>query len=128
MSKQRIKVVNPKDGWLGTEYYIGGQKIDSVKSVDFRVAVDEMPVFTFETIGLPDIDMSGDVFFSFTPDTVQQAVAVLQNEFKNNRDSRNALVASITSTLREMPKEMGMYDVAELIANSIVGIEDEKAV
>lgn len=70
---QRVKVVNPNECWLGTEYYIDGKKIKNVKSVDFRVAVDEVPRFTFETMGLPDIDMSGDIRFRFTPETVQQA-------------------------------------------------------
>lgn len=35
----RIKVVNPNESWMGTEYYIDGKKINNVRSVDFRVAV-----------------------------------------------------------------------------------------
>lgn len=81
----RVKVVNPGDCWLGTEYYINDQKIDRVKSVDFRVAVDEMPTFTFETMGLPDIDMSGDVRFSFTPETVEEAKKVIERESRKHR-------------------------------------------
>ena len=80
MGRPRVKVVNPNEGWMGTEYYIDGKKIERVKSVDFRVAVDEVPQFTFETMGLPDIDMSGDIRFKFTPETVQQASVVLRNE------------------------------------------------
>lgn len=79
----RVKVVNPNDDWLGTEYYIDGQKIERVKSVDFRVAVDEVPTFTFETIGAPDIDMSGDIQFSFTPQTVDEARKIIEHETKN---------------------------------------------
>lgn len=45
----RIKVVNPNESWMGTEYYIDGKKINNVRSVDFRVAVDEVPCFAFET-------------------------------------------------------------------------------
>ena len=67
MEIQRVKVVNPNESLRGTEYYIGGNKIENVKSVDFRVAVDEVPCFTFETLGLPDIDMAGDIQFSHTP-------------------------------------------------------------
>lgn len=73
----KVKVVNPNGDWRGTECCIDDKKIKNVKSVDFRVAVDEIPKFTFETIGLPDIDMSGDIRFRFTPETVQQAVIVL---------------------------------------------------
>lgn len=93
--EQRIKVINPNKGWLRTEYYIDGHEISDVKKIDFHVAVDETPVFTFETFGLPDIDMSGDIFFKFTPDTVQQAILILQNEFKNNEESQNALILAI---------------------------------
>lgn len=80
MGGSRVKVVNPNEGWMGTEYYIDDKKIKNVKSVDFRVAVDEVPQFTFETMGLPEIDMDGDIRFKFTPETVQQASAVLRNE------------------------------------------------
>lgn len=120
---QRVKVVNKGDSWLGTEYYIDENKVNNVKSVDFHVAFDEVPAFTFETCGLPDIDMPGSVQFSFTPETVQQAAVVLQNEFKNNAELRKALVVSIVGVLKELPKEIGLYDVAENVADRIVGLE-----
>lgn len=120
---QRIKIVNPKEGWRGTECYIGGQKIGNVKGIDFRVAVDEVPVFTFETLGLPDIDMSGDAYFGFTPETVQQAAVVMQNEFISNSENYKGLVASIASVLRDIPADMKLYDVAKQIADRIIGIE-----
>lgn len=80
----RVKVVNPGDSWLGTEYCINNQKIDHVRSVDFRVAVDEVPTFTFEPMGLPDIDMPGDIRFSFTPKTVEEAKKVLEHEARKH--------------------------------------------
>ena len=52
MGIPRVKVINPNENWMGTEYYIGNKKIEHVKSVDFRVAVDEFPQFTFETMGV----------------------------------------------------------------------------
>lgn len=97
----RVKVINPTEGWLGTEYYIDGKKIKNVKSVDFRVAVDEIPHFTFETIGLPDIDMSGDIRFKFTPETVQQAVMVLRNELLTKGTLYNGFLESMLSALDE---------------------------
>lgn len=101
MEIQRVKVVNPNESWHGTECYIDGNKIQNVRSVDFRVAVGEVPQFTFETLGLPEIDMTGDIQFSFTPETVQQAAVVLQNEFQNNMASRFALYDSVRSVLDE---------------------------
>ena len=101
MAIPRVKVVNTNESWMGTESYIDGKKIPNVRSVDFRVAVDEVPQFTFETLGLPEIDMQGDVQFSFTPETVQQAAVVLKNEFQNNMASRFALYDSVRSVLDE---------------------------
>ena len=120
----RVKVVNSNDGWIGTEYYIDGKKIDEVKSVDFRVAVDEAPSFTFETFGLPDIEMSAIPKFRFTPETVQEATIVLQNEFRTNSASRKALVDFIASVLEEIPdkEEFWVSDLAGTIANRIIGI------
>ena len=79
MGIPRVKVVNPNYDYRGTECYIDGNKVKGVKSVDFRVAVDEVPQFFLETIGLPEIDMPGTVQFSFSPETVQQAAAVLKH-------------------------------------------------
>ena len=101
MALPRVKVVNPNESWRGTECCIDGKKISNVRSVDFRVAVDEVPKFTFETLGLPEIDMHGDIQFSFTPETVQQAAVVLKNEFQNNMASRFALYDSVRSVLDE---------------------------
>ena len=125
MAIPRVKVVNPNEGWHGTEYYIDGKKIPNVRSVDFRVAVDEAPQFTFETIGLPDIDMPGDVQFSFTPETVQQAAVVLRNEFKWNAESMGSLIASIESAINDALEKTWQYDLAVRIAHRIVGLEEK---
>ena len=118
----RVKVVNLNGGWMGTEYYIDDKKIDKVKSVDFHVAVDEAPSFIFETFGLPNIEMSAIPQFRFTPETVQEATIVLQNEFRTNSASRKALVDSIASVLEEMEDGTGLYIVAESVVNRIIGI------
>ena len=123
MEIQRVKVVNPNESWLGTEYYIDGKKISNVRSVDFRVAVDEVPQFTFETLGLPEICMAGDVQFRFTPETVQQAAVVLMNEFKTNDESMDALIASIESAIDDAPETISRHELSEMIAKRIVGLE-----
>ena len=125
MAIPRVKVVNSNESWHGTEYYIDGNKVNNVKSVDFRVAVDEIPKFTFETLGLPEIDMTGDVQFRFAPETVQQAAVVLQNEFKKNSEIMDALIESIESSINDAPKEICKHDLAVLIAKRIVGSEDD---
>ena len=137
MALPRVKVVNPNESWMGTTYYIDGKKIQNVRSVDFRVAVDEAPQFTFETIGLPEIDMPGEVQFSFTPETVQQAAVVLRNELSKRGDLYNVFLASMRSAIdddfwntRETcgnDLDIGKDDfneAAELMLNRLIGLED----
>ena len=132
----RVKVVNPNEGWMGTEYYIDGKKIENVKSVDFRVAVDEVPQFTFETMSLPDIDMSGDIRFKFTPETVQQASAVLRNELMTRGGLYHIFLESMLSALDDKfwdsrdrngnDLDLGEEDFKEaaaLMLNRLIGIE-----
>lgn len=132
----RVKVVNPNEGWMGTECYIDGKKIEKVKSVDFRVAVDEVPHFTFETIGLPDIDMSGDIRFKFTPETVQQASVVLRNELMTSGGLYHIFLESMLSALDDKfwdsrdrngnDLDLGEEDFKEaaaLMLNRLIGIE-----
>ena len=111
--------------WVGTQCFIDEMKIKATQGVDFHVAVNEVPTFTFKTVGMPDIDMQGQVRFSFTPQTVEYAAEVLQHEFKTNPESYNALVSSIESALKEMPdkEELWTSDVAKSVANRIVGIK-----
>ncbi len=136
MGIPRVKVVNPNESWLGTEYYIDDKKIKNVKSVDFRVAVDEMPQFTFETMGLPDIDMRGDIRFKFTPGTIQQAVIVLRNELLTKGELYNGFLASMASAVDDefwksrdtcgYALDIGYEDFKEaaiLMLNRLIGIE-----
>ncbi len=139
MGCSRVKVVNPNEDWMGTECYIDGKKIKRVKSVNFRVAVDEIPQFTFETMGLPEIDMSGNIRFQFTPEIVQQASIVLRNELIANKDLRGKFLTSMLSALdddfwnsRETAGnqlDIGYDDfkeAAELMLNRLIGIEKEE--
>ena len=123
MGITRVKVVNPTESWRGTECYIDGNKVKGVRSVDFRVAIDEVPQFTFETLGLPEICMAGDVQFRFTPETVQQAAVVLMNEFKTNFESMDALISSIESAIDDAPETISRHELSKLIAKRIVGLE-----
>ena len=41
-----VKITNPNPyDWRGTKCFIDGNKVPRVKSIDFHVAVDEIPVF-----------------------------------------------------------------------------------
>ena len=138
MAIPRVKVVNPNKSWRGTECYIDGNKIQNVRSVDFRASVDEVPQFTFETLGLPEIDMPGTVQFRFTPETVQQAVVVLQYELSKRGSLYDSFLESMRSAIdkdfwntRETcgnELDIGEDDfnkAAELMLNRLIGLEDK---
>ena len=98
----KVKVYNPEGkGWMGTQYEIDGRKIHRVKSVDFHVAVDELPSFEFDMMGLPDIEMNGDVRFRFTPKTVTDAVAVLRHELLAHEEVYNGFKASLKAAIEK---------------------------
>lgn len=132
----RVKVVNLNDDRIGTECYINEKKIECVKAVDFRVAVDEVPIFTIETMGAPDIDMSGDICFSFTPKTIREAVMVLRNELLKHGDFYNGFLASMRSAIDDKFWDSRNYngymcdigdedfdEAAELMLKRIIGEE-----
>ena len=51
-----VKIVNPSPyDWRGTQCFIDGNKVPRVKSVDFHVAVDEVPTFVFKMMAEPEL-------------------------------------------------------------------------
>ena len=123
MSIQRAKIVSDNDS-LRTRCFVGENELHGVRGVDFKQIAGEFPRLEFDVFGVPDIETFGDVQFSFTPETVQQAAVVLQNEFKRNAESMGALIASIESAINDAPEEAWKHELAILIAKRIVGSED----
>lgn len=126
----RVRVVNPNEGWLGTEYYIEGKKIDKVKRIDFSVGVEGIPTFVFEIMGIPDIDISGRIIFDCKSESVTEAVKILRNELLKHEDLYNGFTASISGALKDHwccglpfdPEE----DVAKKILDYVIGEEHEE--
>ena len=56
---------------------------------------------------------------------VQQSAMILRDEFIHNDDAKEALVASIESAMKDAPEEVFAHDMAILIANRIIGLEDK---
>ena len=51
-------------------------------------------------MGCPEIDMLGDVRFSFTPHTIEKAVKVLRNELLKIGDIYKGFLSSMESAVR----------------------------
>lgn len=98
MSVVKITNPNPYD-WLGTKYFIDGNEVPRVKSVDFHVSVDEVPIFNFEMMGVPDIEMECLAQISFTSQSITDAISVLRHELLQHGEIYHGFKASLKSAL-----------------------------
>lgn len=118
---QRVKVTNQNNDCCLTECYIDGKKMEFVRSVDFHVAFDEVPSFTFGVFGLPDIDMLGRVSFDFTTKTVEEAIKVIRNELLKHDELYNGFRASILSAFREFENGIDITELADNVLKRLIG-------
>lgn len=128
---EHIKITNKdrfsKNGWQGTKVQVGEYEVSGVRSVDFRVAVDEVPTFIIETVAEPEIEMDGEAVFKYHPETIKEAARVIRKSFARGNENYNALVSSIKSVIDEYrPNSENEYRIREAqdIADRILGIEN----
>lgn len=113
------------DNTIATRVFIGQNHIKDVTSVSFEQSAGELPVFTFETRDYPDIEIeNAEILFRFAPETIENAAKVLIHSFDTDKNLYDAFVASIESALKEIPAGTGMYDMAEAVADRIIGKEE----
>lgn len=89
------------------------------KAVDFHVEVNKIQTF----VSTSDIDMLGDVRFSFTSKIVEEAVKVLRNELLKHEDFYNGFLASIISAIKDSESNIYASEMAENILKRIIGEE-----
>lgn len=109
---------------MGAKCYINGQEIDRVASIELHVGTNMVPTFDLEVVGAPDIDMLADVRFSFTPETVEQAVKVLRNELLKHGCVYDGFLECITSALNEIGHSLPNWDtksISKEILKRIIG-------
>lgn len=123
-----VKIINPSPyNWMGTQYFIDGHEVPRVKSVDFHVAVDELPTFVFEMVAEPDIEMECLAQISFTSQSITDAVSVLRHELLQHGEIYRGFKASLKSALERYnycglpfePEE----EIADKILNFMIGEE-----
>lgn len=109
---------------IATRVFIGDNHISGVTRAVFEQSSMEIPSFTLEMNGYPDILIdNADICFRFTPDTTKDATKVIRHSFSSDRELYDAFVASIASALKEVPANTGLYDVAQVVADRIIGRE-----
>lgn len=95
-----VKITNPNPcDWLGTKYFIDGNEVPRVKSVDFHVSVDEVPIFNFELMAAPDIEMECLAQISVSSQSITDAISVLRHELLQHGEIYHGFKASLKSAL-----------------------------
>lgn len=123
-----VKIINPSPyNWMGTQCFIDGHEVPRVKSVDFHVAVDEVPTFAFEMMAEPDIEMECLAQISFTSQSITDAISVLRHELLQHGEIYHGFKASLKSALEHynycgLPFETE-DDVARKILDFMIGEE-----
>lgn len=121
-----VKIVNPNPyDWRGAECLIDGKKIPRVKSVDFHVSVDEVPIFNFELMAAPDIEMECMAQISFTSQSITDAISVLRHELLQYGEIYQGFKSSLKSAL-EIHSTCGLpfepeEETAEKILDFMIG-------
>lgn len=91
---KKVEIKNRNEAWLGTKCIVDGRSIPNVRSVDFHFGVEEVPEFTFNTNGIPDIDVMAYVKIDPSPRNLQEACQIITNEIHKHGEFYNAFVAS----------------------------------
>lgn len=123
-----VRIANPEPyNWAGTKCLIDGKTIPRVKSVDFHVAVDEVPTFSLELMAEPDIQMEALAQISFTSQSITDAISVLRHELLQHGEIYHGFKASLKSALERynycgLPFEPE-DDVARKILDFMIGEE-----
>ena len=123
-----VRIVNPEPyNWAGTKCLIDGKTIPRVKSVDFHVAVDEVPTFSLELMAEPDIQMEALAQISFTSQSITDEISVLRHELLQHGEIYHGFKASLKSALERynycgLPFEPE-DDVARKILDFMIGEE-----
>nr|DAK66243.1 MAG TPA: hypothetical protein [Caudoviricetes sp.] len=126
MSIVKIVNQNPYD-WRGTECLIDGKKIPRVKSVDFHVSVDEVPIFNFELMAAPDIELECLAQISVSSQSITDAISVLRHELLQHGEIYQGFKSSLKSAL-EIYSTCGLpfepeEETAEKILDFMIGEE-----
>lgn len=117
----RVKISCPSDkDYMPTYVSIDGKSI-SCQGIKYEQYVGEVPTCVIETKCKPDIDALADIQFSFTPETVADAVDVIENCYANDSRYKKEIQTCIAEKLKEIPAGTGVYDIAERLADKIFG-------
>lgn len=117
----RVEIKRETDGKTSIKFD-GKDLTNDIISIDSHISAGHRD-FDVKIHGVPDINLDGRVDFSFSPQTVEEAVKVLRHALMTDKDLYNGLAASIESALRELHKDdIHIFENdAKFIADRIIG-------
>ena len=123
-----VKITNPNPyDWFGIKCFIDGNEVPRVRSINFHTAVDEIPVFEFEMMAIPDIEMECLAQISVTSQSITDAISILRHELLQHGEIYQGFKSSLKSAL-EIHSTCGLpfepeEETAEKILDFMIGEE-----
>lgn len=120
-----VEITQDKDGKYIHKLLVDGVDMsDCAKEVNLKVATGEYPEAIISLIcDASKFDGYVDVKYDFTPKSVEQASAVLRSELLKHGVLYNGFLSSIMSVFRDIPDGCGVYGLAKLVLDRIIGEE-----
>ena len=123
-----VKIEQDKENKHIYRVFIDGKQIEKITHLDFQINPCEIPGVTLNIERMSGVDFEGQAEVNFLKDpfTVQNACKILRDELLKHGELYDGFKASIYSALKEIPEEMWIDEMPELILNRIIGEEPDE--
>ena len=118
-----VKIEQDKENTNIHKVFIDGKQIEKITHLGFEVNPQEFPSVTLNIEQLSGVDFEGqaEVNFLNNPFTVENACKILRDELLKHDHLYKAFLASIYSSLKELPKDVEIDEIPEIILKRIIG-------
>ena len=116
-----VKIEQDKENTNIHKVFIDGKQIDKITHLDFQINPSEITSVTIEQISGVDFEGQAEVNFLNNPFTVENACKILRDELLKHDHLYKAFLASIYSSLKELPKDVEIDEIPEIILKRIIG-------
>ena len=116
-----VKIEQDKESTNIHKVFIDGKQIDKITHLDFQINPPEITSVTIEQLSGVDFEGQAEVNFLNNPFTVENACKILRDELLKHDHLYKAFLASIYSSLKELPKDVEIDEIPEIILKRIIG-------
>lgn len=118
----QVSLKQLEDNPLAHEMYVGGTKVDCVRSIVFTAEPDSVPKVELELVAGLSYDGLADIDLYVHPESVTECIKGIQFSLKMDDDFRDALHKSIKSVLDESEtsgEDLTNYEIADRIIERV---------